>query len=83
MQYSESGFQMEFGDIAVIGTDGIWEAANGDGKMYGKDRLREVITAHASSTSDEIKEAIIDSVREFCEDHPQLDDITVVVIKAV
>ena len=69
--------------VLVIGTDGIWEAVNKDGEMYGKDRLKEVIVANVSVSSHEIQEAIINSVREFCGDEPQLDDITVVVIKAV
>ena len=33
------------GTVLVCGTDGIWEARNRAGEMFGKDRLREVVRA--------------------------------------
>ena len=74
---------LEPGDIVVIGTDGIWEARNPDKDMFGKDRLRQIIDDNASCSAREIQDMIIEEVKAFCGSHPQLDDITVVVIKAV
>jgi sigma-B regulation protein RsbU (phosphoserine phosphatase) len=82
--YTESEpVTLEPGDIVVIGTDGIWEARNPDKEMFGKDRLRRVINDNASCPAGEIQDRIIDEVKAFCGTHPQLDDITVVVIKAL
>ena len=71
------------GDVLVIGTDGIWEAHNGQHEMFGKDRLRETIIACADRSAQEIQDAIISAVNGFAGDAPQEDDITVVVIKAL
>lgn len=81
--YTHSGpVTLEPGDLVVVGTDGIWEAHNPADEMYGRQRLKDVIDANASRSAEEIRDAIIASVKAFCDTAPQLDDITVVVIKA-
>jgi len=69
------------GSIIVIGTDGIWEARNRTGAMFGKDRLRRIIAEHAQLTSDAITRKIHEQVRQFRGSVDQQDDITLVVIK--
>jgi phosphoserine phosphatase RsbU/P len=69
------------GSVLLIGTDGIWEARNPDGEMFGKDRLRNVIRANAEGSADEIAEAIERSVRVFGDGRAIQDDITFVVVK--
>ncbi|HBZ54549.1 MAG TPA: phosphatase, partial [Syntrophobacteraceae bacterium] len=75
--------QWQPGMIIVIGTDGIWEAENTDGEMFGKDRLRAVIREARQGSAADILQAILDAVRGFREEAPQLDDITLVVVKIV
>ncbi|SIO35316.1 PP2C family protein-serine/threonine phosphatase [Halodesulfovibrio marinisediminis] len=70
------------GEVMLIGTDGIWEAMDANGQMYGKDRLKEVIRKNYDKTSAEILHAVAEAVRGFQNGEPQLDDITVVVLKA-
>lgn len=69
------------GGVLVLGTDGIWEARNAEGAMFGKARLRETIAAHAGRGSQQIAEAILAAVDAFRGKVPQADDITMVVIK--
>ena len=84
MAYGSGGpVTLESGDIIVIGTDGIWEAANEAGEMFGKDRLRGVIASHADEPSHYIHTRVVDAVSEFLGDVAQADDITLVVIKAL
>ncbi|MHC4585713.1 MAG: SpoIIE family protein phosphatase [Planctomycetota bacterium] len=71
------------GDVVVIGTDGIWEAQNESGVMFGKDRLRNIIIRENEKSATEICSQIIDNVTNFSSSTPQLDDITLVVIKCV
>jgi sigma-B regulation protein RsbU (phosphoserine phosphatase) len=71
------------GDIVVIGTDGIWEAQNERGDMFGKERLRKIIANNSDKSANEICSQIIDEVTNFSSPAPQLDDITLVVIKSV
>jgi sigma-B regulation protein RsbU (phosphoserine phosphatase) len=69
------------GDIVVVGTDGIWEAQNASGRMYGKERLIELIRLHKDKSARQIASLVVESVLEFCSDTPPADDITLLVIK--
>ncbi|SHO51316.1 SpoIIE family protein phosphatase [Desulfopila aestuarii] len=69
------------GQIIAIGTDGIWEAFNIQGEMYGKNRLRECIRANAMRSAAEILGAVYEELRRFTLGRKTEDDITLVVIK--
>ena len=51
--------------------------------MFGKDRLREVISANADKPARYVYAAVVNAVNEFLGAAPQLDDVTLVVIKAL
>lgn len=81
-EYEEYQASLPAGErVIVIGTDGIWEASNEAGEMFGKDRLREVLRSHATQPAEAIRQAITDAVVAFRGRQPQEDDITLVVIK--
>jgi sigma-B regulation protein RsbU (phosphoserine phosphatase) len=46
------------GQIIILGTDGIWEAANPDGDFFGKERLRECIRQNARESALDITAAM-------------------------
>lgn len=71
------------GAIMVIGTDGVWEARNPKGAMFGKDQLCEVIKRHAHRSAESICEAVYQALDAFREDASFRDDVTLVVIKFV
>lgn len=73
--------QFSPGDIIVIGTDGIWETHNPDGKQFGKTRLEEIVSMNSHKPSTEICDTLIDAVNLFRGNHKQEDDISVIVIK--
>ena len=82
--YTRAGpITLERGDIVLIGTDGIWEARNAAKEMFGKGRLRDLLTADASLSAEAIHTAVVEAVRQFRAGEPQADDITLVVIKAL
>jgi len=74
---------LKSGDVVVIGTDGIWEAQNESGDMFGKERLYDIIKRENKRHANEICSLIIDEVTNFSSPTPQLDDITLVVMKSV
>jgi len=74
---------LEAGDVLLIGTDGIWEAQDPRGGMFGKHRLRSVLQACADDSAEDIHDAVVQAVRDFRGPEPQADDITLVVIKAL
>jgi sigma-B regulation protein RsbU (phosphoserine phosphatase) len=69
------------GTIILIGTDGIWEAHNPEGELFGKDRVYQIIRDNAYESAAAIQDAVLDTVREFRGKRSQEDDITIVVIK--
>ena len=69
------------GQVIAIGTDGIWEARNADGDVFGKKRLQEVIRTHAGGSAREIQAAVFEAVAAFRGQQRQEDDITLVVVK--
>ena len=62
-------------------TDGIFEAANVEGKEYGAKRLCDVVREHRKATAREIVDAIFESVILFRGTAPQGDDMTAVAVK--
>ena len=82
MDFQQAGpVKLAAGDIVLVGTDGIWEAANAAGERFGKHRLRETLLACRDRSAAEIRSAVIAAVGDFRGDVPQQDDITLVVIK--
>jgi serine phosphatase RsbU (regulator of sigma subunit) len=68
------------GTIILIGTDGIWEARNADGEMYGKLRLRQLIREH-HRTADDLSNAIKHAMYSWTGETPLQDDVTFVILK--
>jgi len=69
------------GDIVLLFTDGITEATNKEGEMYGEARLEQALNQYADLPVSRILEKIIDEVKNFQEE--QFDDMSLVVIKKV
>ena len=69
------------GQIIAIGTDGIWEAFNKKGKMFGKERFRDIIRQNAQRGADDILKAVYNQIEQFTEGQKFEDDITLVIIK--
>lgn len=68
------------GTIFLVGTDGIWEARNHQGKMFGKDRLR-VIMRDNSSSAEQLSNAIKAAMSAWLGELAIQDDVTFVIIK--
>jgi sigma-B regulation protein RsbU (phosphoserine phosphatase) len=71
------------GDVVVIGTDGIWEAANADGVLFGKDRFEDIVRRNLKEPAAGICRAVIEAVAVFQRDTRQEDDISLAVVKVV
>ena len=69
------------GQVILLGTDGVWEAQNAEGKRIGKDPVYEVIRKNHARSAQEILDAVFVTVQEFQHGAKNEDDITAVVIK--
>ncbi len=71
--------QINTGDIVLLFTDGITEATNPQGEMFGQTRLEQALNAYADLPVGKLRDRIIGDVTAFQEE--QMDDMTLVVIK--
>jgi serine phosphatase RsbU (regulator of sigma subunit) len=69
------------GQIVLLTTDGIFEAHNPAGEMFGKARFKEVVRQNCGLESEGLRKAIFEAVTEFRGAEPQEDDITLVILK--
>jgi sigma-B regulation protein RsbU (phosphoserine phosphatase) len=69
------------GQIIAIGTDGIWEARDRNGQMFGKQRFRKILRENADRAAHQIIDAVYNDLNSFRMGLKQADDITLVVIK--
>jgi sigma-B regulation protein RsbU (phosphoserine phosphatase) len=67
--------------IILIGTDGIWEASNPDGEMFGKNRVQSLIRQNASGSAQDIMQAVFNDLNRFRAGKKFEDDVTLVVLK--
>jgi sigma-B regulation protein RsbU (phosphoserine phosphatase) len=81
-QYKENRIKFSSGDMAVFYTDGITEAMNNQGELYGVERLKEVIKYNCLLEIKEILNKILLDISKFCQNTEQHDDITVIIIRA-
>jgi sigma-B regulation protein RsbU (phosphoserine phosphatase) len=79
--YSEERGGMQPGQLIAIGTDGIWEARNADGEMFGKERFKTILREQAKGAAKEIVDAVFEAVRDHSGGAKLEDDVTLVVIK--
>lgn len=78
----EQEIELEDDDTVVLYSDGITEARNAKGELYGLDRLKEALIEYAPQYSAEgINYHVARNVAEFSQGHPQSDDMTLIVIK--
>jgi phosphoserine phosphatase RsbU/P len=78
---SYADVQLNPGDVVVLYTDGIPEAENMNGELYGLGRLCEVIKQNWQRSAAEIRQAAIADVRRHIGAQTIYDDITLVVLK--
>ncbi len=69
------------GDVLVLYTDGITEARNPRGAMFGRERIEANIRAHVHQSARRIRDALLDDVKDHIAVAGVEDDVTLVVVK--
>ena len=81
MVYQASSCDIKPGQIIILGTDGIWEARNAAGELFGTERLQHIIHTYSRESARTIVLSVLDAVEAFRGKGEQEDDVTLVVIK--
>jgi sigma-B regulation protein RsbU (phosphoserine phosphatase) len=69
--------------VIFLGTDGIWEARNPLGEMFGKDKIYQIIRQNSAASAREILSICFDRLNRFLEGRAPEDDVTMIVIKMI
>jgi sigma-B regulation protein RsbU (phosphoserine phosphatase) len=72
---------LEAGDIIFLYTDGLEEARNEKGELFGLGRCTPVLEQDADRPAAYILGAMAFELERFCGNLPQEDDITAICIK--
>ena len=77
--YESRALRLDQGDILVVYSDGLTDAENQQGEMFGRKRLLDIIRQEAPSGSRALEQRFLQAIEEFTQGMPQTDDITFVV----
>lgn len=81
MPFSEGTTSLPPGTSLFAYTDGITEATNAAGELYGQTRLSRALSAHATQTPEAMLGAVLAAVREFSGSPVPVDDIAALVCR--
>jgi serine phosphatase RsbU (regulator of sigma subunit) len=78
----EKELNLKKDDVVVLYTDGIPEARNQSSEMFTLNRLKDAVTRNGKlGTAAQVFEGIAKDFRAFVGEEPQLDDITLIVMR--
>jgi serine phosphatase RsbU (regulator of sigma subunit) len=78
---TESSIRLGTGDIFLFYTDGLTEAMDADGNIFGDARLATMVQEHADLPFEELRERIMREVSAFSGPVLQHDDMTILLLK--
>ncbi len=70
------------GDLLLLYSDGLLDAKDRNGRMYGPDSIKRCLAASAQLSPPAIQQAILKDFHNFLGDSHPHDDLTLVVVKA-
>jgi len=84
VEYEEHLFSdIKAGQIYMASTDGLWEAFNTNDEMFGKERVRKLISRCADLSAAEICDRMNAELSKFLGDATPDDDLTFVIVKVL
>ena len=79
--YDELTLPAAPGDVFVFFSDGILDASNHAGELFGRERLEQIVAANCHLSADDLVTAVFDAVNQHSEGVEAFDDSTVVVAR--
>lgn len=80
-EYEEFKFRMKPGEMFVMFSDGILDARNRQGELFGRHRVEEIVAACAHKSADCVVNSLFEAVTQHSAGVEAFDDQTVVAIR--
>jgi phosphoserine phosphatase RsbU/P len=81
VDFGSATVDLASGDLLVLYTDGITEAADEQLDMYGDERLRACLLRHAGRPAQEVLESVLEDVATFSGRTSYDDDVSLLVCR--
>ena len=81
LSFESLPLKLDTGDRLIVYSDGVTEATNPADEMFGSERLRKIISGDPSGGPRDLEQKVLESLEEFTEGMPQMDDVTLVVVQ--
>ncbi len=81
LKYREYEIQLEPGSRLFVYTDGLPEATDANGTMFGKDRILETLSGAEEASPKEVLNRMRTAVDGFVKDAEQFDDLTMLCLE--
>jgi phosphoserine phosphatase RsbU/P len=79
--YDEFTFQAKPGDVFVFFSDGILDASNREGELFGRTQVEKIVAECSENSAESIVTSLFKAVAEYASGMEPFDDQTVVAIK--
>ena len=79
--YQNREFELRPGDSLFVYTDGVPEAHDAEGGMFGEARLLETLNRNPDASPEALVGSMRKAINEFVKDAPQFDDITMLAFR--
>lgn len=73
--------ELQPGDVFILYTDGITEAASPDGTLWGEDQLANIIRQNAGNSAEQTIQSVLKALGEYTQGAPQSDDVTLLIAR--
>ena len=83
VEYTSFTFSLSPGDLLFLYTDGVTEALDSKGGLFGEERLENAVNAVAEPHPKSVCNVVRMAVAAFAEGVPQADDMTVLAVEYV
>ena len=80
-EYATGTCRLEPGETLLLYSDGVTEARSIAGEEFGDERLQDFLRERKGVGAEDLVEALLKMVREFCSPSKPQDDVTVVVMR--
>ena len=81
ISFRQHEFHLEPGDALFVYTDGVPEATNEEGELFGNERMLKALNVHPDAKPEDLLPAVHCEIDAFAGGAPQFDDITMLMLE--
>jgi serine phosphatase RsbU (regulator of sigma subunit) len=83
MDYEEKSVTLEPGDTLVLFTDGVFEAPDSEGRLFGREGIIRSLSARLGAGPDELSNGVFSDLLDWSEGTEATDDVTLLLAQVL